>query len=129
MVLGYLAVSRFLFAGVLIPEQDYMRTTGNLAILSVVLVVLLVILAKARIGKGTPLHGGMPSGHAGVAFSVATSVSFTDISVLMVCLAWLLASLVALSRVLLGIHNFREVVAGSLIGILTTSLLHMAFRY
>ena len=127
MVLGYLAISRFIFSNDLIVGDDYMRTTGNLAILSVVIVVLLVILVKARIGKGTPLHGGMPSGHAGVAFSVATSLAFADIGFTVVVLAWLLAALVAQSRVLLGVHSFSEIVTGSVIGIVATSFMHMAF--
>jgi diacylglycerol kinase (ATP) len=127
LVLGYLAVSRFLFAAGVSPGDDYMRTTGNLAIISVVVVVLLVILAKARVGRGMPLHGGMPSGHAGVAFSIATSVAFADVGLLVIVLAWFLAALVAQSRVLLGIHSFLEIVAGSLIGICVTLVMHLAF--
>ncbi len=127
LVLGYLAISRFIFSGTPVIDNDYMRSTGNLAILSVVIVVLLVILIKARVGKGTPLHGGMPSGHAGVAFSVATSLAFADVGVVVIALAWLLASLVAQSRVLLGVHSFSEIVAGSIIGIMTTMLMHLAF--
>ena len=127
-VLGYLAVSRFFFAAGVGVGHDFMRTTGNLAAISVVIVVLLVILAKARIGRGTPLHGGMPSGHAGVAFSIATSVAFTEVGLLVVLLAWLLAALVAKSRVQLGVHNFVEIVAGSLIGIITTLVMHLAFH-
>ena len=127
LVLGYLAVSRFIFAGEVNLGEDYMRTTGNLAIISVVVVVLLVVLAKARVGRGTPLHGGMPSGHAGVAFSIATSVAFADVGILVIVLAWFLAALVAQSRVLLGIHSFLEIVAGSLIGICTTLVMHLAF--
>lgn len=128
VVLGYLAVSRFIFALEVNSGPDYMRTTGNLAIISVVIVVLLVIVVKARIGKGTPLHGGMPSGHAGVAFSIATSVTFAEVGVLVNLLAWLLAALVAQSRVLLGIHNFKEVFVGSLIGIVATLFIHLAFQ-
>ena len=101
---------------------------NHLAVISVVVVVLLVILAKARVGRGTPLHGGMPSGHAGVAFSVVTSVAFADVGLLVVLLAWLLAALVAQSRVLLGIHTYAEIVVGSLIGIITTLIMHLAFH-
>ena len=128
LVLGYLALSRFFFVAEVDVTHDFMRTTGNLAILSVVIVVLLVVLAKARVGRGTPLHGGMPSGHAGVAFSIATSVAFADVGLLVILLAWLLAALVAQSRVLLGVHNFTEIVAGSLLGTLTTLAMHLAFN-
>lgn len=128
MVLGYLALSRFFFAAEVNLTHDFMRTTGNLSILSVVIVVLLVVLAKARVGRGTPLHGGMPSGHAGVAFSVATSVAFADVGLPVTLLAWLLAALVAQSRVLLGIHSFKEMVAGSLLGTVTTLAMHLSFH-
>lgn len=128
VVLGYLAVSRFFFVTAANVSQDVMRTTGNVAIISVVVVVLLVILAKARIGRGTPLHGGMPSGHAGVAFSIATSVAFADIGLLVILLAWFLAAMVAQSRVLLRVHNFKEIVVGSLLGILTTLAMQLAFH-
>jgi diacylglycerol kinase (ATP) len=127
LVLGYLAISRFIFSNATIVGNDYMHSTGNLAILSVVVVVLLVVLVKARIGKGTPLHGGMPSGHAGVAFSVATSLTFSDVGLIVIALAWLLAALVAQSRVLLGVHSFSEIVAGGIIGIITTMFMHIAF--
>lgn len=128
LVLGYLALSRFLFAGGVDAGQDFMRTSGNLAVISVVVVMLLVVLAKARIGRGTPLHGGMPSGHAGVAFSIATSLAFAEVGLPVVALAWILAALVAQSRVLLKVHSFTEIVAGSLLGILTTLLLQLAFH-
>lgn len=127
LVLGYLAVSRFFFTPDVSVSDDFMRATGNLAVLSVVIVVLLIVLVKARVGHGTPLHGGMPSGHAGVAFSIATSVAFTDVGALVIVLAWLLAAMVAQSRVMLKIHTFREIVAGALIGILTTSSIHLLF--
>jgi diacylglycerol kinase (ATP) len=128
MILGYLALSRFFFAAEADMTHDFMRTTGNLAIISVVIVVLLVILAKARIGRGTPLHGGMPSGHAGIAFSIATSLTFAEVGIAVILLSWLLAVLVAQSRVLLGIHSFREIVAGCSLGILTTVAMHLAFH-
>lgn len=127
VVLGYLAVSRFFFTREVSVSHDFMRETGNLAVLSVVIVVLLVVLIKARIGQGTPLHGGMPSGHAGVAFSIATSVVFTDVNLLVTVLAWLLAAMVAQSRVLLRVHTFREIIAGALIGILTSFTIHLLF--
>jgi diacylglycerol kinase (ATP) len=128
LVLGYLALSRFFFVAEVSVTHDFMRTTGNVAIISVVIVILLVVLAKARVGRGTPLHGGMPSGHAGIAFSIATSVAFAEVGLLVVLLAWLLAGLVAQSRVLLGVHSFAEIFAGSLLGILTTLVMHLAFQ-
>jgi diacylglycerol kinase (ATP) len=128
LILGYLAVSRHIFAAGTDGSQDFIKSTGDLAVISVVVVVLMVILIKARIGRGTPLQGGMPSGHAGVAFSIATSLAFANVGLLVIIMAWLLAALVAQSRVLLGVHNFVEIFAGSMLGILTTLFIHMFFH-
>ncbi len=128
MIMGYLALSRFFFPPDLPESAGFLRTTGNLAVVSVVLVTLLVVLLKARLGRGTPLHGGMPSGHAGVACSVATSVAFAAPAMPVLALAWLLALLVAQSRVLLGVHSFSEVLAGGLLGTGVTLAIHLLFR-
>src|SRR5438552_2303767 len=42
---------------------------AELTLVALVLVVLIVIGTKAFTGRGTPLRGGLPSGHAAVAFS------------------------------------------------------------
>lgn len=128
VIMGYLALSRFFSPPELSESHDFLRTTGNLAMVAVVLVVLLVVLCKARIGRGTPLHGGMPSGHAGVACSIATSVAFAAPSLPVLLLAWLLALLVAQSRVLLGVHSYLEVLLGGLLGTAVTVAVHLLFQ-
>jgi len=128
VIMGYLALSRFFSPPELSASPDFLRTTGNLAMVAVVLVVLLVVLCKARIGHGTPLHGGMPSGHAGVACSIATSVAFAAPALPVLLLAWMLALLVAQSRVLLGVHSYLEVFLGGLLGTGVTVVVHLLFR-
>jgi len=128
LIMGYLALARFFFPPQLPDSPGFLRTTGNLAMVAAVLVVLLVVLVKARVGHGSPLHGGMPSGHAGVACSIATSLAFAAPSLPVLLLGWLLALLVAQSRVLLGVHNYTEVVAGSLLGTGVTLAVHLLFR-
>ncbi|MEJ2472174.1 MAG: diacylglycerol kinase family protein [Desulfuromonadales bacterium] len=76
LMLGYLAVSRFLFSDALTIRPDYMHSPGKLAIISVVIVVLLVVLVKARIGRGSPLHGGMPSGLVGILTTFMIHLAF-----------------------------------------------------
>jgi diacylglycerol kinase (ATP) len=70
----------------------------------------------------------MPSGHAGVACSIATSLIFAAPSLPVLLLGWLLALLVAQSRVLLGVHSYPEVLAGSLLGTGVTLAVHLLFR-
>ena len=92
---------------------------------SALAVTILVVLAKACLGKGTPLHGGMPSGHAAVAFSIATSFVLAPVGPVLAILAVAMAVMVSHSRLLLGIHSLREVLAGALLGTGVTLLLHL----
>jgi diacylglycerol kinase (ATP) len=48
----------------------------ELTLIALVLTVMLVIAAKAYTGRGTPLRGGVPSGHAAVAFGGWMAVTY-----------------------------------------------------
>jgi len=89
------------------------------------LLTILVVFGKACLGKGTPLHGGMPSGHSAVAFSIATSLVLSPVGMVLSILAVALAIMVSHSRLLLGIHSLREVLAGGLLGTAVTFLLYL----
>jgi len=78
-----------------------------------VLIVILVVVAKVRGGKGTLMRGGVVSAHAAIASFLATAVYFAGGNLLTVCAATLLALLVCQSRVEAGIHTLREVVLGA----------------
>jgi diacylglycerol kinase (ATP) len=47
----------------------------HITFISLLLVALVVLVAKSITGEGTPLSGGMPSGHSAVAFSVVAAVA------------------------------------------------------
>jgi diacylglycerol kinase (ATP) len=100
---------------------------ANLTIIALALTVIVVIAVKALTGRGTPLSGGLPSGHAAVAFGswMAITLVAADFQhrVLISTLAFLMAFLVAQTRVESGIHTAREAVFGALIGTLVTLLL------
>ena len=53
------------------------KTPAELTLVALVLVVVLVIAMKALSGRGTPLRGGWPSGHAAVAFAGWMAVTLT----------------------------------------------------
>ncbi len=40
-----------------------------------VFVTIATVIVKAIFGEGTPLKGGMPSGHSALSFSVATAIA------------------------------------------------------
>jgi diacylglycerol kinase (ATP) len=100
---------------------------ANLTIIALALTVIAVVAVKAVSGRGTPLRGGLPSGHAAVAFGswMAITLVTADFQhrVLISTLAFLMALLVAQTRVESGIHSTREVAFGGLLGTLVTLLL------
>jgi len=87
---------------------------------SLLLVSLLVAAGKARSGKGIFAKGGMPSGHTAVAFAGGTVLALLTGGALVATVALIMALLVAHSRVDSEIHTLPEVIAGALLGILST---------
>jgi diacylglycerol kinase (ATP) len=90
-------------------------------------VVLIVIAVKATRGRGTPLSGGLPSGHAAVAFAGWAAVTFVVAGapqgILVSFIVFIMAVLVAQTRVETGIHSLLEVLLGALLGIGVTTLI------
>ena len=93
----------------------------------VVLIPIVVIIASVVILKMLSgyyhVQGGMPSGHVAVAFGLATSIHRLGAGGAITLIAFILASLVAQSRLEARIHRWPEVVAGGLIGISITVLI------
>ena len=94
----------------------------HITLICIVMVLLAVVAAKALTNTGTPLKGGMPSGHAALSFAIATAITLMTERVEASTLAYLMAFLVAQSRIEGKIHTFWETVAGALLGILVAML-------
>ncbi|MFM7320258.1 MAG: diacylglycerol kinase, partial [Armatimonadota bacterium] len=77
------------------------------------LLMVAVLVIKVLAGKGTLLQGGVVSGHSAAAFFLATVVVVLVPHPLVAALVFLLAGIVAQSRVEAGIHTLREVVIGA----------------
>ena len=103
--------------------------TGNIVAITVGLICLIIITLKAFWGKGTPLEGGMPSGHSAIAFSIFAMVLFFTDDPRVKALAFMMAVLVAQSRVKSQIHSFKEVFIGGLIGFLVTFIIFYLLAY
>ena len=102
----------------------------HITFISLILVLGVTIIGKIIFHKGTPLRGGMPSGHAAVAFAIWTIIVFLTNNTIVIALAFLMAFLIARHRVKDSVHTFWEVLAGSLLGILLTTLVfQMLHRY
>ena len=82
--------------------------------------MLLVVAVKAVTGRGTPMRGGLPSGHAALAFAGWMAITFVTEGyshrALVSAIAFVLALLVAQTRVESGIHSTFEVAAGAALG-------------
>jgi diacylglycerol kinase (ATP) len=104
---------------------------AELTLVALVLTTALVIAAKAYTGRGRPLSGGLPSGHAAVAFAgwmAATYIlSGSTHWFLISTLTFMMALLVAQTRIESGIHSFVEVLSGGVLGALVTLVLFQLF--
>jgi diacylglycerol kinase (ATP) len=103
----------------------------EITLVALVLTVIIVIGAKAYTGRGRPLRGGLPSGHAAIAFAgwMAATYILGDSShwFLVSTLTFIMALLVAQTRIEAGIHSFVEVVSGGVLGALVTLVLFQLF--
>lgn len=110
------------------PMEPWLGPAGSrgpMVVASVLLAVLVVVvLLKAVAGRGRPLHGGFPSGHAAMSFAAATLLSLYSRDWVVAALAGLLALMVSHSRLLLRIHTRAEVVAGAVVGAAMAGLLY-----
>jgi diacylglycerol kinase (ATP) len=96
---------------------------AQITLIALVLTVICVIAVKAWSGHGTPLRGGLPSGHAAVAFAgwvAATYVVGDSHRFLISAVTLIMALLVAQTRVEAGVHSTLEVAAGGTLGALVT---------
>jgi diacylglycerol kinase (ATP) len=102
----------------------------NLTVIALVLTLIVVIAVKAATGRGTPLRGGLPSGHAALAFGGWAAITFitVDHRVVVSFVALIMALLVSQTRVESGVHSTFEVVLGGVIGTLVTLILFQVFR-
>jgi diacylglycerol kinase (ATP) len=94
-----------------------------LTFVGLVLVLIIVLVAKAMSQTVVKVPRSMPSGHTAVAFSLATAIFFTSTSKLSVLLALAIAGLVAQSRIEARSHSTLDVVVGAVVGILVTAII------
>ena len=87
-------------------------TVGSVTFL---LLGIMVLMWKVAGRKGKLLKGGVVSGHSAVGFFLATTIVFMSGRVAIGIMAFMLAVLVAQSRVEGGIHTLAEVVLGALL--------------
>jgi diacylglycerol kinase (ATP) len=103
----------------------------HLTLIALVLTILIIVAAKAYTGRGTPLRGGLPSGHAALAFASWMAVTYllghTRHWFLISTLTLIMALLVVQTRVEAGIHSLFEVTLGAVFGALITLVIFQVF--
>lgn len=127
-VVGYMLFSRkipFDIRANLVTVKD---SPWQVTFIALILVFGSAIIGKIIFHKGTPLRGGMPSGHAAVAFSIWTIIAFLTSNLIVVTLSFLMAFLIARHRVKDAVHTLPEVIAGSVLGVLATILVFQILR-
>jgi diacylglycerol kinase (ATP) len=127
-IMGYLILAKYVMPRYAEVLAMFGTVSDMGTVVSVLIVVIVVVIVKSATGTGTPLHGGIPSGHAAVAFSIATAVSLTTRDPLISLLSLLLAIMVSHSRLLMKIHTVREVIIGAAIGSAITLLVLQWFK-
>jgi len=94
----------------------------HVTLITLVLTGIFVIAMKAFTQRGTPLRGGWPSGHAAIAFAgwmlVTLILEDYEHRFLISTLVFIIALLVAQTRVESGIHSSLEVIYGAALGTL-----------
>lgn len=92
------------------------------------IVTLATIIVKAIFGEGTPLKGGMPSGHSALSFSIATVIALLTEEPICIMLSYVMAFITAQSRVDSEVHSLAEVIVGGIFGTLLTILIFTIFK-
>ncbi len=127
VIIGYVIlfnpVKEFFQSGLQISKH----VKGDIAVVSIVMVLILVVVGKTFFKRGKPLQGGMPSGHAAVGFSIWMIVTLISQNFTNSILVLILAVLIAQSRVSKKIHRPLEVIVGALLGTIVTFLLFQIF--
>ncbi len=132
-----IATVNALAIGYLILYQRFSMNNGflpatppaiHITFASLALVIIMVIAIKAGYGWHAFLRGGMPSGHTAVASSIWVSTTFISQDIIVSLLVFVIAVLIAHSRIRARIHTLIEVLVGAFIGSGMTLIIFLMCR-
>ena len=128
LLVGYLLLADDLGPLSLATLESIRRQPAHLTLVTLGVIVLIVLLGKALTHSPNSFAGGMPSGHAAVAFAEWAAASFIAVeggagsyAGLVSVISLLMALLVCQSRVESGLHSVYQVLMGAVIGVLVTT--------
>lgn len=128
VVVGYLVFYQSFQRGGQRVFEAIGQVPTNTAFVILAVAAILTIIAKAYVGRGSPLQGGAVSGHAALAFASASMLALFYQRPLAAVLAFFVAGLVAQSRVEARIHSLREVTWGAVIGTVAALGIYLLVR-
>ena len=128
LIVGFFIFSKYWSWPIEATALRIRHTSWQITFIALLVVVFSTIAGKAFFHRGTPFKGGVISGHSAVAFSIWTAVLFTVSNPFILGMMFLLAALVAQSRLRAKIHSFAEVVTGAAVGFLVTALFFKIFK-
>lgn len=108
--------------------KNVKNSNPYMVLIALVFVILSTLIVKSIYGEGTPLKGGMPSGHSAISFSIATAISLITEDPICILLSYLMAIITAQSRVDSEVHSILEVVVGALFGSFLTLFIFIIFK-
>lgn len=122
MVVGYLIFHNRITFRLGAFFDSLKNSYTNVIIFTLVLVTVLVIAIKALFKKGTPLRGGIPSGHSALAGALFVGIFFITNDKRVFYLSFLLVVMVIQSRIEGKIHTVLETILGVILGMGITYL-------
>ena len=93
VVAGYILFFRKLPFNVSEAMENVRRSPWHITFIALILVFGATIIGKMLSRKGTPLRGGMPSGHSAIAFCAWTAIVFMTKNSVVIALTFLMAFL------------------------------------
>jgi diacylglycerol kinase (ATP) len=121
----YPYVQTFYKEGIVIASHGFLE----LFLGSMIIVLIAVIMIKAYVGNGHPLRGGMPSGHASLAFTLWVNLVYIFQNPIVTGVSLAGAVILSVSRVTRKIHSPYEIFVGISLGTLITWMLYTVFYH
>ena len=122
LIVGYLVLHKRI-AGEFASFFDLLKESyANVIVFLLIFLVILVISIKSFFKKGTPLRGGIPSGHSALGGALFVGIFFLTDDVRIFYLSLFLLILVLQSRVEGKIHTVLETIIGAVLGMGVTYL-------
>jgi len=129
IIVGYILFATRIPFNIAAGMAKIRESPWHTTFIALILVFGMTIVGKIIFHRGTPLRGGMPSGHSAIVFSIWTIIAFLTSKSIVVALSFLMAFLIARHRVKDAVHTVWEVVAGAVLGILLTVLVFQLLQF